>query len=94
MTVEHRILIGLADIKSISFQCDNCNYRVTVSPEDIKEVPFGCSNNHHWEHGEREHPNATPSMHFFSYLAKLRFLNSQRSLGFQVLLEIDEPRAG
>jgi hypothetical protein len=39
MTVERKIIVGLEDIKAISFQCDACQYRVTMSPDEVKEIP-------------------------------------------------------
>jgi hypothetical protein len=92
MTVEHYIVAKLCDIKSISFQCDKCAYRVTMSPEDIKDVPFDCPT-HHWNYGQSDHVNATPIKYFIAGLKSLRVLTSQQSLGFQILLEFDEPKA-
>ncbi|KKK72589.1 hypothetical protein LCGC14_2902380, partial [marine sediment metagenome] len=33
MTVEHRIVVGLGDIKAVVFQCNKCAARVAVSPD-------------------------------------------------------------
>lgn len=37
MTAEHRVIVGLADIKSITFQCLHlgCGARISVSPDRI-----------------------------------------------------------
>src|SRR5436853_6031559 len=40
MTLERRFVIGLADIRAITFQCKTCGGRVTVSPdkENLEEM--------------------------------------------------------
>lgn len=91
MTVEHRIMVGLTDIKSVSFQCDRCKYRITMSPEDIKDFDFSCPNGHPWKQGRQEGLVKIPLLTFTESLAKLRASTAQQLLGFHVLLEFDEP---
>lgn len=93
MTVEHHMLIGIEDIKRISFQCENCDFRISMAPQDITEVPWGCQT-HHWEHGKTENfMNITAVMCFLNSLKILRTITSNVSLGFRVLLEFEEPKA-
>lgn len=91
MTIERKIVVGLGDIKSVSFQCDECKYRVTMSPDEIREIPRGCPNGHRWIQGEPEASQFPPLLKFAENLGKLRTATSQKLLGFQILLEFDEP---
>lgn len=94
MTIERRIVVSLADIRTVSFQCDSCKYRVNMPPDNIVEIPHGCPYGHKWHHGEHETMRGKPLDYLFSGLAKLRLLTSQKATGFQILLEYDEPSAG
>jgi hypothetical protein len=93
MTVERKIIVGLEDIKAISFQCDACQYRVTMSPDEVKEIPKNCSNGHRWLAGEAEATVVPLVLKAVSMFAALRILVGQNVLGFRVLLEFDEPKA-
>jgi predicted RNA-binding Zn-ribbon protein involved in translation (DUF1610 family) len=41
MTVEHRIVVDLSDIKSVSFECTSCHAVITASP-DKAVLPAQC----------------------------------------------------
>ena len=47
---------------------------------------------HKWRIGTSENRDAPPIKLFYATLAKLRTLLSQKSLGFRILLEFDEPK--
>lgn len=36
MTVEHRILLGIADLKAVVCLCTKCGARLSIKPADIK----------------------------------------------------------
>jgi hypothetical protein len=36
MTVEHRLLFGLADILAVTFECTNCGVRLSVAPQKVQ----------------------------------------------------------
>ena len=36
MTIEHSIVVGLDDIKTVIFECRQCHTRVSMSPDDIR----------------------------------------------------------
>jgi len=91
MTVERKIVVGLGDIKSVSFQCDACKYRVTMSPDEVREIPRNCPSGHRWIQGEQEVSQFPPLLKFAENLSKLRTATGQKLLGFQILLEFDEP---
>lgn len=90
MTIERRIVVGLEDIKRISFQCEKCAFRITMSPQEIVEIPMGCPN-HSWLHGNLRQMNANSVMYFLSGLNALRSVTSEVSMGFKILIEFDEP---
>jgi len=93
MVFERRILVGLEDIRAISFQCEKCEYRVTMSPDNVQDVPNHCPNGHDWARGEKEALIVPPLLQFTTMLAKLRMLLGQKLLGFRILFEFDEPKA-
>ncbi len=41
MTLEHKIVVGLNDIKAVIFECRQCHTRVSMSPDDIR-IPTKC----------------------------------------------------
>ena len=43
MTIEHRMLLGLKDIKSIHIECKVCHARIVRSPDKSLTLPQGCS---------------------------------------------------
>ena len=47
MTIEHKIVVGLNDIKAVVLECRKCHTRVSVPPEDAK-VPYACPSGHQW----------------------------------------------
>jgi hypothetical protein len=92
MTVERKIVVGLTDIKAISFQCDNCEYRITMSPDKVSQLPASCLNGHRWISGEVGMIALPPLLLFGNTISKLRTLAEQKALGFKILLEFDEPK--
>ena len=93
MTIERKLVVSLGDIKSVSFQCNDCLYRVTISPEQIGGIPNACANGHRWLHGEHQVAQRQPLVKFLEALVELRTLMANKVLGFQILLELDEPQA-
>jgi hypothetical protein len=93
MTIERRMMMGLDDIRAVSFQCDHCKFRITMFPDDIKEIPKNCPSNHRWISGEPEATVIPPLLKFSDGLAKLRTFIGKKALGFSILLEFDEPKA-
>jgi hypothetical protein len=93
MTYERKIVIGLEDIRALSFRCEQCEYQITVSPDDFTRLPATCPNSHGWSVGEEMQSTVTPLQKFTASLRELRGLLGQKTFGFRILLEIDEPRA-
>lgn len=92
MVFERKIVVGLEDIRAVSFQCATCEYRVTMSPDEVREVPRACQNGHKWTIGEESALVKTPLLLFTDSLGKLRTLLGQKVLGYRVLFEFDEPK--
>jgi hypothetical protein len=90
MVIERKIVIDLEEIRSISFQCQNCEYRVAMSPDKV-QIPTQCPNGHSWISGESKAVIAPPLLQFTSTLATLRTLLGQKALGYRILFEFDEP---
>jgi len=92
MTIERRLIVGLGDIKSVSYQCNECSFRVTMSPDHFGEIPHGCPSGHRWIQGERQISQSSPILKFAETLGALRTLSANKALGFQIFLEFDEPK--
>jgi hypothetical protein len=91
MVIERKIVVDLEDIKSISFQCEKCEYRVTMSPDNVTLAP-NCPNGHAWISGEGKATIVPPLLQFTSTLATLRTLLGQKALGYRILFEFNEPK--
>lgn len=99
MTYERKIVVGLDDIKALTFECNKCKSRISLSPDFVTEVPYKCPQimcQHPWRP-----PDITPGQHgavrshfanFVDGLASIRKMvaASESSLGFKIILEFDE----
>ncbi|MGB7749934.1 MAG: hypothetical protein WCF88_00155 [Candidatus Acidiferrales bacterium] len=97
MTFERKIVVGLEEIRAITFECHKCKSRLTVSPDDIRDIPAACPHcNFSWR--LPEDPSAAPSGSFpkaFAFgIRELKIRFGADVIGFKILLEFDEPRAG
>lgn len=92
MTVERRVLFGLADIRRIVFECVQCKAQISVIPEEVKNPPDSCPAGHAWDWnvGTGYHSTESPFRALLSSLAKLRDPLYEK-MGFRILLEIAEP---
>lgn len=43
MTIEHRMLVGLEDIRSIHIECKKCGAKIVRSPDKTLNLPNACS---------------------------------------------------
>jgi|SRR5712691_11411305 len=99
MTSERRIIVSLADIKLISYECKKCGARVSFSPDAVlgaTELCFQCK--HPWQSAYDDVPMPTPAYSVQSPTRKLsRAIASMRNpdvagpLGFRILFEFEEP---
>jgi hypothetical protein len=93
MTLEHKVVVGLDDIKAVTLECNQCHVRLTMFPEEIK-IPHNC------RHCDATWVYGNPSQHQSSTSAILNFVNAigiirkqmQAGNPFTILLEFDEPK--
>ena len=95
MTVERKIVVGLDEIRAITFECHKRKSRLTVSPDDICDIPVACPHcNFTW--GLPQVPSAVPSgsspKAFAFGIRELKIWIGADVIGFKILLEFDEPR--
>jgi hypothetical protein len=91
MTLEHKIVVGLDDIKAVSFECKQCQTKVTISPDNIR-VPHHCQQcDSVWILGEPSNylSVSSPYMNFVNAIGQIR---KQLANGapFKILLEFSE----
>ena len=91
MTVEHKMTVGLEEIKAIIFECNTCKSRTVLSPENIQSPPASCPLRHNWDWNTpaERHLFFEPFMSFFTALKSLRDPLSQK-VGFRILLEFED----
>jgi predicted RNA-binding Zn-ribbon protein involved in translation (DUF1610 family) len=95
MTVEHKVVVGLDDIKAIVFECLKCGAKVTRSPDSGREVPYTCSECRiSWRDndtkGDVEHWQDCFSK-FTKSIGDIRTLDKQRQGNFRILFEFEAP---
>jgi hypothetical protein len=91
MTIEHRIVVGLGDIKAVSLECNKCHTRITLIPDGI-EVPPQCPKcGKIWISGDPSgyQAVASPYVNFFAAIGKIRTL-LENGAPFKILLEFDD----
>ena len=97
MTIEHSIVVGLDDIKTVIFECRQCRTRVSMLPNDIR-IPQKCPNENC---ASREWITGIPANVRSSYEASTaKYVNFVEAIGhirkskndaaFRILLEFDE----
>ena len=94
MTVERNIVVGLDDVRAISFQCNQCEARsVFPRAEDLAVPPTRCPNGHAWNWNvEADHREiGAPAAGFTISLNRLRLKGSSEKNGFRILLEFKDP---
>jgi hypothetical protein len=80
--------IGVAEIKDVILQCQNCERTYSYGPEPRIEVPLCCSAcRHPWSHVERPYieKNFDP---LFTFLNLIRVVKeTERTAGFRILFK-------
>jgi predicted Zn finger-like uncharacterized protein len=99
MTSERRLLVGLADIKAVTFACKKCATRVTVGPDKVNADRFQvCPEcGHVWIPKPQQGKSATrgeaPMYDLLALLSDAIALQARETIGCRVLFEIEEPRS-
>jgi len=93
MTVEHRMIIGLDDIKAVTFECNQCHTRVTMPPDDIR-IPHNCHRcDNAWIIGDPANYTSVtmPQLNFVNAIGQIRKqLQKNGGVAFKILLEFDQ----
>jgi hypothetical protein len=94
MTIEHKFIVGLEEIKAIVFECVECKARIVLTPENVGNTPPNkCPRGHSWEWSMTdEHRNVDGSSHVFFFRSLKNLRDAARSETFRILLEFDEPK--
>jgi hypothetical protein len=97
MTSERKIVVGLEDIKAITFECtkEKCAARVSVSPSKQIDVPHTCPQcGSEWRTGRKQQHTFTESAveKLTGALADLSTVGREHPLGYRVLFEFEEPK--
>ncbi|HEY0702622.1 MAG TPA: hypothetical protein VGD60_07630 [Candidatus Acidoferrales bacterium] len=93
MTFERKIVVGLEEIRAISFECYKCKSRLTVSPDDIRDIPAACPHcNFSWRlPPDADVGPASPPKNLAVAIKEIRIRFGADVIGFKILLEFDEP---
>lgn len=90
MTFENKIVVGLDDIKAVTFECAKCKTRLTLLPDMIR-IPAHCNQcGQEWLNGN---PNtydavASPYVNFIRGIGEIRTLQ-RNNPPFKILLEFE-----
>jgi len=87
MVIERRMVVGIEDIKAVSFECTSCKARLTRSPDSM-EVPFTCP--HCGAQWRGHEPMEPPIVRIVVGIVQLRKTPQK---GFKLLFEFEEPKA-
>jgi hypothetical protein len=99
MTFERKIVVGIDDVKAVTFECLACKARTTILADSMREVPRVCSScNAPWyrdglgipTHVSTSVPAATA---FIQSIVTMRVMLREKKDVFRILLEFDEPEA-
>ncbi len=96
MTIEHKIVVGLDDIKTVIFECKQCRTRVTMSPDEIR-IPLKCPKENcvsrAWIVGSpsgltSEYEGSTAA--HINFVEAIGYIRKNKGAAFRVLLEFDD----
>lgn len=98
MTIEHKFVAGLDDIKAVIFECRQCRTRVSMSPADV-HIPRQCPAElcgSAWIVGQPASVTsdfeASTSAHL-NFVASIGHIRKRNGAAFRILLEFDsEPK--
>jgi hypothetical protein len=99
MTIEHKIVVGLSDIKAVIFECRQCRTRISMAPDKIA-VPPRCAkttcDSPAWivgrPAGMTSDYDGSTSAHL-NFVSAIGHIREHNGAAFRILLEFeDEPR--
>lgn len=97
MTIERRMILGVDDVKAVTFECSKCAARTPIGVGSLREVPQQCpSCNEVWwrsndfaTHVTTSRPAATA---FIQALRVLAAITRDKKDTFRIFLEFEEPK--
>jgi hypothetical protein len=97
MTIERRMIVGIDDIKAVTFECSKCDARTPIAVSSLREVPQQCpSCNEVWwrsndflTHLTNSGPAATA---FIQAIRVSTAMVRDKKDTFRILLEFEEPK--
>jgi hypothetical protein len=100
MTIEHKIVVGLSDIKAVIFECRQCRTRVSMAPDKIDvppRCPKGSCDGPAWIVGKPAEMTSdyegSTSAHL-NFASAIGYIRKHNGAAFRILLEFeDESRA-
>lgn len=97
MTIEHRILVGIEDIRAVTFECDACKARSTVPFGSVRDLPGSCSScNAVWwvssDFSTHVSASGPAARQFIHSIVTFRALMGEKKTPYRILLEIEDPR--
>jgi hypothetical protein len=100
MTVEHRVVVGIEDIKAVCFECIDCGARAISSADFAIEVPSECQQCHKpWgappSSVMKYRTYETVMGSFVEAISGLREIAKQnpKVFGFRLMIGFDDPRS-
>jgi len=98
MTIERRIILGIDDIKAVTFKCSTCHARTPVAINSLREVPQQCNScqaiwwrsNDFATHVSTSGPAGTAIVQAIRTFATM-IRDGQDT--FRILFEFEEPKA-
>lgn len=97
MTVEHRYLVELIDVRRLTFECKKCRTRMSIAPTDQLYAENGRQCPHcgtQWWAPAVPRPATLTMNHLIELLLSLPAVITadDATYGCRVFLEVDEPR--
>jgi hypothetical protein len=96
MAIEHQTVVGLDDIKAVSFECGHCKVRTRIPASSLTLPPQGCSScNSVWWGNRDVSMNVSTSgpapLGFIQALVTIRAAIRESKDTFRILLEFNDP---
>lgn len=97
MTIERRLVVGLDDIKAVTFECLKCKARTTIPSGAVREIPRVCNScNELWRTQDIATLVTTSgpaAQAFIESVRTMQIMIREKKDQFRILLEFDEPKS-
>lgn len=97
MTIERRMIVGIDDIKAVTFECSKCTGRIPIAISSLRDVPQQCpSCNEVWwrinDFSTHVTTSGPPAMAFIQAVRVFAAMIRDKKDTFRILLEFQEPK--